>query len=114
MADHQSSTYTIFCVVIDENIPFPVNVQPHTTVGELKKAIKAETQMFATVDAHKLTLYPVKIPDDDDLVKNVKKELNNQPLLNALRPTTELSTLFSETPAKGTVHILIRGPEAGK
>ena len=55
-----------------------------------------------------------RLEDDDKLVEKADEELNVTPLPKALRATNELSTVFSGTPAKGTVHILVKAPDTGK
>ena len=66
---------TLLCLV-KENILaniFPINIDRDQLVGHLKKVIKAEKQNdFADVDADRLKLWNVKIPDNcDDLLKNL-------------------------------------------
>jgi hypothetical protein len=113
MAEHQSADYTVCCVIIGDDDAFTVNIQSDATVDELKKAIMAKKQYELGIATYRLTLYLVNIPDDDNLVVEAKKQLNTQrpPPLWA---STELSTLFPETPAKGKVHILVRIPDSSE
>jgi hypothetical protein len=104
------TNYTIFCVVLNENRPFSVEVPRDVTVDQLRKSIKAEMGMSASY-ANNLTLYLVNTPDDDNLTKNLKQKLTVQP---PLRATNALSALFPEAPAKNTIHILVRPLNIGK
>jgi Crinkler effector protein N-terminal domain len=115
MADLQTEIYTIFCVTVGENNVFPIEIKSSKTVGTLKKMIKEEKKnRFANIDADSLELYHVEIPDDEHLAKAVNQRFNTEPVLKALRATEELSSLFPETPAKKTVHILVQTPEISK
>ena len=59
MAEHE---YKLFCVVVNEDEAFPVMIRPNETVGDLKKAIKAENQnAFETYDAKDLKLFQVDV-----------------------------------------------------
>jgi len=115
MAEDQPAKWTLFRIVVDEDTPFPVEIQPNATVGALKKAIKFEKQPdFDSFSADKLTLYPINIRADKELSKNVNERIKTITASEALNPTEELSDLFSEAPAKKTVHILIQTPITGK
>jgi hypothetical protein len=112
---HQPVLYTIFCLVVDKDDVFSVNIRPDATVDALKDAIKAKKQhALDRYDADNLELFKVKIDDDDDLVEKAKQHLNTQPPPKPLRATNELSALFPDTPAKGTVHILVQLPQTGE
>jgi hypothetical protein len=113
MAEHQPALYTIFCLLIGE-AAFSVKIRPDATVDELKKVINAEKKLVASEHANRLTLFEVNIDDDDDLVEKAKQHLNTQPPPKPLRATNELSALFPDTPAKGTVHILVQLPQTGE
>ncbi|KAG0302864.1 hypothetical protein BGZ97_002144, partial [Linnemannia gamsii] len=46
---------------------FPVEIESTKTIGSLKELFKAKkTNDFQDVDADRLTLWRVSIPDDDD------------------------------------------------
>ncbi|KAG0276645.1 hypothetical protein BGZ95_007258 [Linnemannia exigua] len=60
---------TLFCIVEGEALSrtFPVEIESSKAIGDLKKLIKTEkANDFQDVDADKLTLWRVSIPDDDD------------------------------------------------
>jgi hypothetical protein len=115
MADPQKETYTLFCVIAGEDTPFSIEIEKSKPVDVLKKAIKKENaNTFANIDAAKLTLYLINIPADTELSKNVNERIKTITPAEALNPTDELSDLFSEAPAKKTVHILVRAPALGK
>ena len=101
-----------YSALLSTKIPL-FEIQSDATVGALKDAIKLKKQPdFDGFPADKLTLHHVNLPDDDNLAENVKQPLTKP--LTALKATEELSDLFSEAPAKKTVHILVRAPALGK
>jgi Crinkler effector protein N-terminal domain len=114
MAEHQPAKLTLFCIIIDGESPFPVEIQSNATVGALKDAIKAKNQPdFDGFPAAKLTLYLINLPDDDKLAENVRQPLNIKPL-TALKATKQVGDLLPAAPAKETVHILVQEPSARK
>jgi len=111
----QPADYTIFCVVVDKNSTFVVDISPHKTVAHLKKEIKSENHAFDNIDAHDLDLYLIDLADDDSLLTKAEELLASQPPPQPLkRPTEELSAVFPEPPVKGKVHILVQPPRAGE
>jgi hypothetical protein len=113
MAEHQPAKWTLFCIVIDGENPFPVEIQSNETVGALKEAIKLQKQHdFDDFAANRLTLYLINAPEDD-LAENVKQPLTIKPL-TALKATKQVGDLLPDGPAKETVHILVRAPALGK
>src|SRR6266487_310243 len=77
---------TLVCLV-KGNLPanaFPVDIDRNQLVGYLKKVIKAEKQNdFASVDADRLKLWKVEIPDHHN------SELADPALQVELLPTTK-------------------------
>jgi hypothetical protein len=71
---------TLFCLVQGASTAFSVDIDRSLTVDHLKKAIKAEkANDFANIDADKLRLWKVEIPDDrDDLIQGQALQDNNQ------------------------------------
>lgn len=113
VAEHQSITWTIFCLFVSEKVPFSIKIQPDATVDELKEAIKEKTRVgFDESDARSLTLFKVDIPDDDDLEENANQLLTTEP--KALRATVKLSKLYEAAPPEEMVHILVQHPNNGK
>jgi len=111
MADHQNEIYTIFCIAIDEDTAFPIEIESSESVGALKDAIKEEKgNRLSSVDADELKLYQVNIADDDDLVVNVKSTTLGSPL----KATMKLVKIFVDTPKDDTVHIIVQLPKSGK
>src|SRR2546423_12201230 len=100
---------TLLCLVKGNTLAnaFPVDIEKDQLVGHLKDAIKAKNQNdFAGVDAVKLKLWNVKIPDDrDDLLSNLS--LQDQPELLATR---EIGDYWTEKPAKRHIHVLVEPP----
>ncbi|KAG8813639.1 hypothetical protein FRC17_001475, partial [Serendipita sp. 399] len=96
---------TVFCLIIGEDTPFSVTIQPKATIDELKKNIKDETRTLANVDHKRLLLYKVNIPDDDSLMETAMKfTLDPKSVLKA---TKRLSTIFPEPPPEDAVHLLV-------
>jgi Crinkler effector protein N-terminal domain len=115
MTEHQPVSYTIFCLVFGEDTPFSVTIQPNRTVDALKDAIKSKKQpVLDYLAASSFVLYLITIPDDDDLATNVRQQFNSNPAPKPLKATSRLSTLFPDTPAEETVHIVVQIPKTGK
>jgi hypothetical protein len=102
---------TLFCLVQGAPTAFPVDIDSSLTVGHLKDAIKAKnTNDFANIDAVKLRLWKVEIPDDrDDLIQGQALQDNNQ-----LLPTRRLVRYWTDTPPSEHIHVIIKLPEPGK
>jgi hypothetical protein len=101
----QSNIYTVFCVVVGDYIPFPIEIEKSKTVGWLKGLIKQEmSKLFADIDSNSLNLYHVDIADDRQLVAKVKA----YPLDDSnLRPTRLLTSIFPAPPKPDTVHFIV-------
>ena len=117
MAEDQPAKWGIFCVVIDENSPFSVKIQPDATVDELKKAIKLKKQPdFDGFPADSLTLFKVEVLALD-LSKALKQiealDLSSSPEMK-MNPLFELKDYYSDAPPKKTIHILVQTPSIGK
>ncbi|KAK5808733.1 hypothetical protein F5H01DRAFT_324052 [Linnemannia elongata] len=102
---------TLFCLVDGEATTnaVPVEVEPTKTIGDFKKLIKTEkTNDFSDIDADKLTLWCVSIPDDN-LRSSIKADaLGDKTQLN--NPRTRLSKLFPESPDDNTYIFVQRPP----
>src|SRR6266542_2959252 len=98
---------TLLCLVKGNTTAnaFPVHIEGSSLVGDLKKAIKAEKQNdFAGIDADKLKLWKVTIPDDrDDL-------LNNPTLQDELLATRDIEEYWPEKPPKKHIHVIVKLP----
>ncbi|OAQ25456.1 hypothetical protein K457DRAFT_756615 [Linnemannia elongata AG-77] len=102
----------LFCLVDGEGTSnaFSVKIASTDTVDDLKVHIKNKKPVdFEHVDANNLTLWHVSHP--------VIAANKHQPvLLNAidspieLDPTDEVNDVFSETPPKKTIHIIVQRP----
>ncbi|KAF0701551.1 Aste57867_8005 [Aphanomyces stellatus] len=58
---------TLYCVVVGEGRPFPVEIDAEKTVGILKKKIKEENKNTISCDAKELELYRVDgLTQDED------------------------------------------------
>ncbi|KAI8357233.1 hypothetical protein B0O80DRAFT_309545 [Mortierella sp. GBAus27b] len=102
---------TLFCLVEGEatDNAFPVSTSSATTVGELKKLIKAkETNQFSDVDANQLTLWKVCIAiTDNEELPILLDRLNEK---KKLGPATRISKVFTEELPEETVHIVVQRP----
>ncbi len=101
---------TLLCLVKGNTLAnaFSVKISREEPISELKKAIKAEKQNdFAGVDADRLKLWKVTIPDDqDDLLS--KLTLNDG---DELLATREIGDYWTEKPPKRNIHVIISPPE---
>src|ERR1044072_1698352 len=101
---------TLLCLVKGNILAnaFPVDIEKDQLVGHLKDAIKAKNQNdFAGVDAVKLKLWNVKIPDDrDDLLSRLT--LNDG---DELLATKKISKYFPDLPPEEHIHVLVEPPE---
>src|SRR5436190_16591488 len=100
---------TLLCLVKGNTTAnaFPVDINKDQFVGHLKEAIKAKKQNdFAGVDADKLKLWNVKIPDNqNNLLSNLT--LNNG---DELLATKKISKYFPNTPLEKHIHVLVFPP----
>jgi crinkler effector protein len=113
MAEQQPADYKIFCLVEGETEPFPVNISPNFTVGDLKDAIKVKRQHTCnTFDAAVLKLYRIDLPDDDDLSKNVDEALAGKP--PSEKSIRKLGVVFPSGPREDLIQILIQIPQSGE
>ena len=84
---------------------FSVIVKSSETVGELKDAIlKEKPNQLRDVDADKLVLYKVSLPDDKTLEQSAAQALNEEPEV----PSKKLSELFPIKPPAETVSIVVK------
>ncbi|KAG0011910.1 hypothetical protein BGZ80_000336 [Entomortierella chlamydospora] len=82
---------TLNCIVDGDSTSFPVDVVPEKSIGHLKDAIHAKkSKTFHDIDADKLTLWRVEIPDQDeeravvlDAISD-KKKLNERAVISTL------------------------------
>ena len=86
---------------------FPVHIDKGRFVGDLKEAIKAKKQNdFAGIDADKLKLWEVGIPDDrDDLLSNLSLQDQDE-----LLATKKISKYFPDSPPEEHIHIIVKLP----
>ena len=109
----QPEIYTVICIVVGEGAPFRVEIEKNKIVDQLKDLIKEKkSNTFADIDANLLMLYHVEIAAGEDMLKKVEDEMSKKP--TTLDPTMEIADVFSETPRKRTVHILVQPPRSGK
>jgi crinkler effector protein len=108
-----TGSWRIYCYVVgtDES-PFSVKIMPHATVEELKEEINTKIELVARKDVHKLKLYCINLPDDDDLIKNVDEALAGKP--PSEKSTKKLGVVFPSGPREDLIHILIQIPQSGE
>jgi len=103
------------CLVLGDDAShiFPIEIAEYKTVGALKDDIKDKKKhAFQHVDADTLVLWKVSIPVSRSLTENLSKHdfLDEGSLL----PVEELSDVFSDSPARRHLHIVVRAPPAGE
>jgi hypothetical protein len=99
------------CLVLGETRRhiFPVKTSLAETVGTLRKSIAEEKKhAFQHVDPDDLVLWKVSVPDDESLQENLNKLQVDFIDEKALSPTKDLSEVFSDTPTKHHVHVVIK------
>ncbi|OAQ22287.1 hypothetical protein K457DRAFT_345756 [Linnemannia elongata AG-77] len=105
---------SLFCLVNGEatSNAFPVEIESTKTIGDLKELIKTKkTNDFQDVDADKLTLWRVSIPDDDD--NDLPVLLDSVPEKKKLKATTRLLKVFDTELPDDTIHIIVQRPPQG-
>jgi hypothetical protein len=109
----QPDIYTVFCIVVGEEVPFPVEIEKSKTVGQLKKLIKEErSDLFSGIPANFLNLYHVEIAGGGDMVEKVNQEMSKNP--TALDPMKKLVNIFGGDPKEETLHIIVKPPRMGE
>jgi len=103
------------CFVLgdDPGRVFSIRIAATDSVITLRKLIKDEKQhTFEHVPANTLVLWRVSIPVDENLRESLSKlELVDK---GSLQPVQELSEIFTGTPVKKRVHIVIKAPPSGE
>ncbi|KAG0039332.1 hypothetical protein BGZ83_002824, partial [Gryganskiella cystojenkinii] len=94
---------------------FPVEIESHKTIGQLKKAIKDEkTPRFDDAAADELTLWKVSIIV---VSKKDRKEISLADVPSTskeeLDETDDVSDVFEVQPPKKTIHIIVQRPPPG-
>ena len=103
-----SSTLNLNCLVLgdDASRTFPIKIAKSDTVGGLRKLIKEEnTPAFDHVPTNTLVLWKVSILVNRSLTENLSNRTfsDESPLL----PMDELSEVFSDSPARRHLHIIV-------
>jgi len=113
--------YTLYCAILGpgqddadaDADAFPVGIDGAQTVGQLKVEIKTQAaKSLGEIDAHTLKLYKVNINISGNAYEGVmgqisRNELNDHSKQKLVNPSDKLSTIFSSTPADGSIHILV-------
>ena len=110
-----SSTLNLNCLVLgdDASRTFPIKIAKSDTVGDLRKLIKEEnTPAFDHVPTNTLVLWKVSILVNRSLTENLSNRTfgDESPLL----PVDELSEVFSDSPARRHLHIVVSAPPASE
>ncbi|RHZ69128.1 hypothetical protein Glove_290g6 [Diversispora epigaea] len=99
----------LFCLIKGDSArhAFPVKIDRDDTIGDLKKAIKAEKPNdFFRVDADKLRLWKEEIPDDKDDLLSVLSLQDEDELFS----TRDIEFYWTDTPKKKHIHVIIKQP----
>ena len=107
--------FTLNCLVLgdDASRVFPVEIANSKTVGDLRDAIKDKKRpAFDHVPADTLVLWKVSILVNRSLTQNLSNRTfaDESPLL----PVDELSEVFSDSPARRHLHIVVSAPPASE
>jgi hypothetical protein len=102
---------TLFCMVHGDPVQraFEIDISNDKSVSCLKDEIKKKKENdFRDIDADKLTLWKVDIPDgDEDAVKNLFKDNKTNGVM--LRPIWKISKWFSKLDGEH-IHVVIERP----
>ena len=111
-------SYTIYCAILGDNAPFPINIKNNQSVGELQEQIKVKGgHILAPFEPRTLVLYKVEIDVSEKAVYksvmtaisqrsiNVDNNVKLEHLLDTLLDCFGLPSL----PIK-TIHILVDVP----
>ena len=101
---------------------FSVKIKEDDNVSTLKDIIKEKASPdFNDIVANSLLLWKVSLPYDRNLIRNVNDSNliegdgspapNNEQILPLL-PLQKISTVFSEPPLEGRVHIVVKPPQS--
>jgi hypothetical protein len=100
---------TLLCLVKGNTTAnaFAVDIDGEKLVKHLKETIKAKKhKTFHGIEADKLKLWKMEIPDDcDDQLRNLT--LQGQPELLA---TKKISKYFPDLPAEKCIHVIVKLP----
>ena len=110
-----SSTLNLNCSVLgdDASHTFPIKISKSDTVGDLRKLIKEEnTPAFDHVPANTLILWKVSILVNWSLTQNLSNRTFGDE--SSLLPVDELSEVFSDSPARRHLHIVVSAPPASE
>jgi hypothetical protein len=108
---------TLFCLVHSDDDPtqnaFPLEVTKDTTIGKLKKFIRAEkSPEFDDIAADKLTLWKVNISEDQ--LCDLDDDADPETLGEKLSPLSEIAEVFLDRTAKKHIHIIVVHPAVAK
>jgi hypothetical protein len=101
-------TYLIIGLVVGQEEPFSISIAKSETVRDVKdlvKKIKHDT--FVGTETRFLDLYHVEIPEDDELMANVRAHPLDSPLL----ATAPLIDIFPCAPKENMIHLLVKPSE---
>ena len=109
--------YTIWCIIIGNTTPFPVEIDETKSVGVLKDHIKkkAEPRLDAFA-AHELTLYKIDVKYDEATHEDVVASIYHQSVMPKQDqklgfPLRKVSAVFGPTgPGDHKIHILVENP----
>jgi len=109
-----SNTVTLLCLVHGQlgDSAFPIDIEKNKLVGHLKDAIKEKkSNDFQGIDAEKLALWRVSIPDDNDqALTNLELKNDDEKGVKKIRPSDEISDIFPHSPERKHIHIIVVPP----
>jgi Crinkler effector protein N-terminal domain len=105
--------YELFCLIVDEDNPFSVEIKSTATVDKLKKAIKTEKQpALDHIAANELNLFKVKIPMGDKI--QIEEGITALQQATAMSPGSQLNKCFPARLSNDTIYVLVQLPVTGK
>ncbi|CAK5131273.1 unnamed protein product, partial [Aphanomyces euteiches] len=112
---------TLYCIVVGEGSPFPVEIEDDNSVGILKDKIREKNKSTITCDAKELVLYRV-----DGLTQNQQRQvlfngtsvdMSTKLLSDFDGSTAEMAEAFPissypqlQDSSVGKIHVLVVGP----
>jgi len=106
----------IICFVPGDHSTFPVDIEEHRWVADLKKEIiKENPAMFGNIDAHHLALYRVEVDEGynkQERINELERLFQHLNECTELDEEQQLAEIFDESPVKGKkYYILVQVPE---
>ncbi|KIJ36134.1 hypothetical protein M422DRAFT_261460 [Sphaerobolus stellatus SS14] len=99
-----------YCYLLNGGNPFPLQISLSDTIGELKEQIKAKKRHLSGIDADELSLWVVKLPQDegDGYRQEAQKLTSKVPKIT--KDTSRISEHLLNKHEDGFIDILAAAP----